>query len=137
MAEALVAAGVPGGAAGFAPWWADREMLLNSGGPMSRTRTERVSSTVLGDRGPMLLVGLAVAVLSAVIVVILDDDGEDAGTEFVGESAQLLLPIALGDAVRTRRDRIAQLVETEADVHEVAELVFSKVSRRPVSSECT
>jgi hypothetical protein len=47
-----------------APLAASREYFANSGGPSSRTRTERISSTVLGDNpGPIrcsrvLLVGI-------------------------------------------------------------------------------
>lgn len=66
----------------------------------------------MADRRRHLTVAIGSAVLMMIVVASLDADS--FLPEFLGEGAQLLLPIAIGDAVRSRADRIRDLIETEA-----------------------
>lgn len=72
-----------------------------------------------GERRTNVPLAVAVALAMAVVVAIVDN--EAFLPEFLGEAALLLLPIAVGDAVRSRAERMRNLIETEADQRVSAE----------------
>lgn len=72
-----------------------------------------------GDRRHHLSVAVCAALVMMVAVAALDKDS--FLPEFLGEGAQLLLPIAVGDAVRSRADRLRDLIDTEANSRVQAE----------------
>jgi len=72
-----------------------------------------------GDRRPRLLIALAAALVMITAVSILDSDA--FLPEFLGESAQMLLPIAIADAARSRADRLRDLIDAEAEARVQAE----------------
>ncbi len=72
-----------------------------------------------GDRRSGLIAATAVAVVMALALAAGGDDG--FLLELVGEGAQGLLPIAVGDAVRARDDRLRDLIDAEADARVQAE----------------
>ncbi len=63
------------------------------------------------------IVGLAVAVAAAAL------DEDQFLTEFLGAAAFVAVPIALGDAARSRADRIRDLIGTEASTRVQAERI--------------
>ena len=71
-----------------------------------------------GNRYRNLAVAIAAALTMMVIVAALDHD--PFLPEFL-EEAQLLIPIAVGDAVRSRADRVRDLIDTEANSRVQAE----------------
>ena len=72
-----------------------------------------------GDRRLALLIASAAAAVMAVIGALAGDDG--FAVELLEEGAVAFLPIAIGDAVRTREDRVNDLVEAEAAARVQAE----------------
>ena len=72
-----------------------------------------------GDRRVGLATASAGAVVLAVASALLGDDG--FAIELLAEGAQAFLPIAVGDAMHTRADRIDELIETEAAARVQAE----------------
>ncbi len=72
-----------------------------------------------GDRRAGLLTASLGAVVMGVAAAALGD--ESFALELLGEVAQAFLPIAVADAVRTRADRIDDLIETEAEARVQAE----------------
>ncbi len=66
-----------------------------------------------GQRRTNVAITVGVALLMAVVVAAL---GTDAFVpEALGEAALLLLPVAVGDAARSRAERLRDLIDTEAD----------------------
>lgn len=74
-----------------------------------------------GDRRTSLAAALGAAVAMMFVVAGLNSDGFVG--ELAGEAAVLLLPIAVGDAARSRADRIRDLVDTEAAARVQAERI--------------
>ena len=74
----------------------------------------------LGNRRTALVVASLAAIGSAVASTAIDP-GESFASEFVGELAVMLLPVAVGDALRTRDQRLADRIETEARTRVQAE----------------
>jgi len=72
-----------------------------------------------GDRRRGLLVAAGAAAVMSVIAATFGDDG--FVIELLEEGAQAFLPIALGDAFRTRDDRMADLIDAEAEARVQAE----------------
>jgi len=72
-----------------------------------------------GDRRTGLVTASVGAAVMGVAVAALGD--ESFALELLGEIALAFLPIAVGDAVRTRADRIDDLIETEAAARVQAE----------------
>ncbi|MEM9132315.1 MAG: histidine kinase [Actinomycetota bacterium] len=72
-----------------------------------------------GDRKVGLLTASSVAAVVALVSAALGDGVFAA--ELVEEGAQTFLPIAIGDAVRTRADRVNDLIEAEAEARVQAE----------------
>lgn len=72
-----------------------------------------------GDRKISLATAIAAGAIMSVLVAALDEDA--FVLELVGEGAQMLLPIAIADAARTRSDRIRDLINTEAEARVQAE----------------
>jgi len=72
-----------------------------------------------GERWKDLRIAGLVAVVTATTVAAIDV--EPFLLEFLGEGAAMLLPIAIGDAVRSRADRVHDLIETEASSRVQAE----------------
>ncbi len=72
-----------------------------------------------GDRRVSLGVSSIVAICMTIVVSVLDSD--PFIFEFLGGSAQMLLPIAVGEAARSRADRIQDLIDTEAQSRVQAE----------------
>ncbi len=62
-----------------------------------------------------------VSVVASVTLVMTGSDGESLGEELPSEAGVALLPAALGDAARSRRDRVEALVEAEAEARVQAE----------------
>ena len=67
----------------------------------------------LGNRRTALVVASLAAIGSAVASTAIDPS-ESFASEIVGELATMLLPVAVGDALRTREERLADRIETEA-----------------------
>jgi signal transduction histidine kinase len=74
-----------------------------------------------GDRRTSLMAASSAAVLMMFVVAGLNS--EEFGQELAGEAALMLLPIAVGDAARSRADRFQALVDTEAEARVQAERV--------------
>ncbi len=74
-----------------------------------------------GDRRTSLLVATGAAVL--MMFVVAGFNGEEFVQELAGETALMLLPIAVGDAARSRADHIRDLIETEAAARVQAERI--------------
>ncbi len=74
-----------------------------------------------GDRRSSLVVALGAAALMMVVVAGLNT--EEFAPELAGEAALMLLPIAVGDATRSRADRIQDLIDTEATARVQAERI--------------
>lgn len=72
-----------------------------------------------GDRRRGLILASAAATLMAIAEATFSDDA--FLIELTQAAAQAFLPIALGDAVRTREDRVADMIEVEADARVQAE----------------
>lgn len=72
-----------------------------------------------GERRSGLVAAGVGAMVLAIVGSMLGDDG--FLTELFEETAQAVLPIALGDAMRTREERVADLVEAEAEARVQAE----------------
>ncbi|MEM9566110.1 MAG: histidine kinase dimerization/phosphoacceptor domain-containing protein, partial [Actinomycetota bacterium] len=72
------------------------------------------------DRRRTLGLAALVAIASTVLVV-AGEDGQSAVEELLSETAVAVLPAALGDATRSRRERIESLVEAEAEARVQAE----------------
>jgi signal transduction histidine kinase len=72
-----------------------------------------------GDRRVRLPVAVLAAVVMMVAVAALGDD--DFWPELAGEGAQMLLPIAVAEALRNRQERVQSLIETEAAARVQAE----------------
>jgi len=72
-----------------------------------------------GDRRRNLTIAIGAAVVMMIVVAALDE-GKFV-FELLAEGAQLLLPIAVGDAVRSRADRLRDLIDTEANSRVQAE----------------
>lgn len=77
--------------------------------------------TRAGDRRSSLTISIAAAVLMMLVVAGLSS--EEFFEELAGEAALMLLPIAVGDAARSRADRIRDLVDTEAAARVQAERI--------------
>ncbi|NNE74437.1 MAG: two-component sensor histidine kinase, partial [Acidimicrobiales bacterium] len=71
------------------------------------------------ERKVGLLTATAGALVMGVAAAALGD--EVFGRELLGEAAQGFLPIAVGDAVRSRADRVRDLIESEAEARVQAE----------------
>lgn len=67
-----------------------------------------------GSRSWSLVLGIAFAVMSTVVIVQLNEE-QSAVAELFGELSTILLPVALGDAVRSREGRVAAIVDAEAE----------------------
>lgn len=69
--------------------------------------------------------GLTVAAVSGFVVAaaVAALDADQFLPEFLGEAAMMAVPIAVGDAARTRADRIRDLIETEATTRVQAERI--------------
>ncbi len=65
-----------------------------------------------GERRSSLIIALGAAV--AMMFIVAGFSSDDFLPELAGEAALMLLPIAVGDAVRSRADRVRDLIETEA-----------------------
>lgn len=74
-----------------------------------------------GDRRTSLTVAAAVGIVLSVGIAALDAEG--FFSELGGELAVGALPIAVGDAVRSRSDRIRDLIDTEANTRVQAERI--------------
>jgi signal transduction histidine kinase len=74
-----------------------------------------------GDRRSGLLASSTAALVMALIAGALGDDGYLV--EVLEEGAQAFLPIAVGDAARTREDRVNDMVEAEAEARVQAERI--------------
>ncbi len=72
-----------------------------------------------GDRRIALLAACGAAAVVAVVAALAGDDG--FVVELLEEGALAFLPIAIGDAVRTREDRVKDLIEAEASARVQAE----------------
>lgn len=72
-----------------------------------------------GERRTNVPIAIAVTLVVAVVVAAVDSD--PFIPELLSEAAILLLPIAVGDAVRSRADRLRDLIETEAEQRVTAE----------------
>lgn len=72
-----------------------------------------------GDRRRGLMAASSAAVVMSAVAAALGDDGYVI--EFLEEGAQAFLPIALGDAFRTREDRVADMIDAEAEARVQAE----------------
>ncbi|MEM9651750.1 MAG: sensor histidine kinase [Actinomycetota bacterium] len=72
-----------------------------------------------GDRRAAAWAAGAVALASGAAIALLGD--EAFLLEWMGETAQFLLPAVIGDAVRTRNERTAERIETEAEARVQAE----------------
>lgn len=72
-----------------------------------------------GDRRLALLVASGAAAVMAVVAALAGDDGFIV--ELLEEGALAFLPIAIGDAVRTREERVNDLIEAEANARVQAE----------------
>ena len=77
--------------------------------------------TRTGDRRSSLIAGIGTAALMMFMVAGFNPD--EFAQELAGEAALMLLPIAVGDAARTRADRIQDLIDTEAEARVQAERV--------------
>ncbi|MEM9035536.1 MAG: histidine kinase [Actinomycetota bacterium] len=66
-----------------------------------------------GERRRALAIAVIAATLSTILILTVDD-GEALLPELLGEFSIVLLPVALGDAVRSREERVAAIVEAEA-----------------------
>ncbi len=88
-------------------WVGENEMALSPAAALALYTLARHS-----DRRPVLI-GSAVAgtVVAAGVALVGDDQ---IITEFLGEAAQMLLAVAVGDAVRNRERRLEDRIETEA-----------------------
>lgn len=74
------------------------------------------------DRKPVYLLAVLGSVGSTVVITITGN-ADPIIAEFVAEAATFLLPVAWGDANRSRRERIAGLIEAEADRRVQAERI--------------
>ncbi len=74
-----------------------------------------------GDRRASLMVAIGAA--AVMMFVVAGFNSEEFMQELAGEAALMLLPIAVGDAVRSRADRIRDLVDTEAAARVQAERI--------------
>ena len=74
----------------------------------------------LGNRRTALAVASLAAIGSAVAATAIDPS-ESFASEIVGELATMLLPVAVGDALRTRDQRLTDRIETEARTRVQAE----------------
>jgi len=74
----------------------------------------------LGNRRTALLVASLTAVGSAIAATAIDP-GESFAAELIGELGIVLLPVAVGDALRTREERLADRIENEAQARVQAE----------------
>ncbi len=75
--------------------------------------------TRTGDRRSSLIAAIGAAVL--MMVVVATANTEEFAQELASEAALMLLPIAVGDAARSRADRIQDLIDTEAAARVQAE----------------
>lgn len=62
-------------------------------------------------RAAILIAGLSA--IATIAVVLAVDEGESPVEEVIGEFGAALLPVALGDAVRSRQDRVDAVIEAE------------------------
>jgi signal transduction histidine kinase len=74
----------------------------------------------LGNRRTALLVASLTAIGSAIAATAIHP-GESFAAEIIGELGIVLLPVAVGDALRTREERLADRIETEAQARVQAE----------------
>lgn len=65
-----------------------------------------------GDRRPSLMVAVSFAALMMFTVAVFSTD--EFAHELASEAAPMLLPIAVGDAARSRADRVRDLIDSEA-----------------------
>ncbi len=72
-----------------------------------------------GNRREGVAIALCAALALAIVSAAFGDDG--FVVELLETGAQAFLPIAIGDAMRTREDRVADLVEAEAEARVQAE----------------
>jgi MYXO-CTERM domain-containing protein len=77
--------------------------------------------TRTGERRSSLIVGIGAAAL--MMFVVAGFNTEEFAQELAGEAALMLLPIAVGDAARSRADRIQDLIDTEATARVQAERI--------------
>lgn len=73
-----------------------------------------------GDRRRALTVAVAGALITAVMAAGVDRN-EPFLEELLGEATLALLPVAVGEAVRTRAERLEQIIEAEAQARVQAE----------------
>ena len=74
-----------------------------------------------GDRRTSLAV--AVGAAAAMMFIVAGLNSEEFVQELASEAAMMLLPIAVGDAARSRSDRILDLIDTEATARVQAERI--------------
>ncbi len=98
----------------FVTWDVGNELALTPAAVVSLYTVARHSDRRIG-----LVVASLAALIMALTASILGD--EQLVHELLGEGAQGLFPIAVGDAVRTRAERMRDLIEAEAGARVQAE----------------
>lgn len=75
-----------------------------------------------GRRGSALAIAATTAIVTATAGAVVDPT-ESFASEILGELASMLFPVAVGDAMRTREERLRDRIETEARSRVQAERV--------------